>query len=289
MIMKKSFPIILILFLTFISCKSNYTRIIDKNESYVPYYLSVDKAKKAYDKEEYEKAFFLLDSLFNHYEPIQTLFINELNIYCELALKFKNKKKIKKIMYILVDEYGNNLSNYDNKFWPELKQFSRISDKKLKEKYNKFNSNINYNVRDSLTQMLYYDQKYRNEKDIVKTDSIDRENEKKLRFIFKKYGYPTQKLIGGHIEGNDYKLSTVSVLLKHISLSFFDEIQPFLLNELKNGKCPPIIYGGMVDHKIVIDNDVIPFIYYATYRNIPPKNKEETNMARLEIGLPPIE
>lgn len=287
--MKKIFFLIIIVTLYFYSCKSNYTKVGDKNQNYVPYYLSVDKAKKAYDKGEHEKTFFLLDSLFNHYEPIQTLFINELDIYCELALKFKNKKKVKKIMYILVDEYGSNLSNYNNKFWPELKQFSGISDKKLKEKFNKFNSNINYNVRDSLTQMLFYDQKYRIEKNIVKTDSIDKENEKKLRFIFKKYGYPTQKLIGGHIEGNEYKLSTLSVLLKHISLSFFNEIQPFLLDELKKGKCPPVIYGGMVDHKIVVDSDIIPFTYYATYRNVPPTDKKATNEARLKIGLPAIE
>lgn len=285
--MRKIF-LILFIFLALLSCKSTYTCVGNKNANYIPYYLEVNSAMELYHSKEDEKCFKKLDSLFNYYEPKQTLFINELDIYFELAYKYKNKSKLKKIINILITEYGYNIEKDTSKLIKGIKKLSGVSNKKLTKKFNIYQNKLKPTLIDSLYEMLKFDQLYRNEKNIIRIDSIDKVNEKKLREIFKAYGFPTFKLTGGLKLGDKFSPSTMSVLLKHISESAFYEFEPFLFEQLKAGRCEPFVYAGMIDHKITIDQIMIPFTYLGSYRNIKPKNKEETNMARLKIGLPPL-
>lgn len=54
-----------------------------KGENYIPYFLTVEKAKEFYKVNEYKKSFLLLDSLFTIYKPLNALTLNEIELYCE--------------------------------------------------------------------------------------------------------------------------------------------------------------------------------------------------------------
>lgn len=291
-IIKVTSYFIIILILFFVSCKTK----IDNNskdlkvykQNYIPYYLKVEKSKSFYLNNEPDKCFELLDSLFNIYKPVNTFSFDELELYCELAVKNNKTDKLNDYVDILVSNYGYDLANNKDSLWILIKKESKFSDYDLKLKYNNFLNGINHNLRDSIIEIFKEDQDVRKTRNSFKIDSIDRINELKTVDIIKKYGYPTIKLIGGH--GKDEKLSpaTISVLLKHISYENVKQIQPLLLEEIKNGKCPPFVYAGMLDVRKIVAKEETDFEYFGTIKNVHPTDTTETNIARENIGLSKI-
>ncbi|WNM19963.1 hypothetical protein [Flavobacterium capsici] len=289
--MKKIIFVLMILFVFIFSCKTkeNFLKNIEKNElNYIPYYLTVEKVKKLYQKKEYKKSFVLLDSLFNEYEPLNTITFDELELYCELSIRNNSTKKLNKFIPILVSDYGYDLGNYQDSLWVQIKKKTKYKNVDLKIKYTKFLNGINLKLRDSIIKIFEEDQKIRKTRNTVKIDSVDKINELKVLKIIKEVGYPSMKLIGGH--GKDEKLSPIvfSVLLKHMSYDNILQIEPILLNEVKKGKCPPFVYAEMLDARKVMAKENTRFEYFGTYKNIKPTDTAKTNKARLDIGLPTI-
>ena len=68
--MKNIFFFTIIFTLSLYSCKSNYTRIGDKNANYITYYLKVYEADSLNLIGEYKSSNEILDSLFKKFEPI---------------------------------------------------------------------------------------------------------------------------------------------------------------------------------------------------------------------------
>lgn len=265
---------------------SNDFKIISKN--YVPYFLTIEKAKKYYRKNEFDKSFHLLDSLFNIYEPVNTFSFDELELYCELAIKNSKTEKLNEYVEILVSDYGYDLANNKDSLWILIKKASKFSDDDLTKKYNIFLSEINQNLRDSIVQIFKEDQDVRKTRNSAKIDSLDRINEFKTIAIIKKYGYPSIKLIGGHPKDELLSPATMSVLLKHISYENVKQIQPLLLEEIKNGKCPPFVYANMLDVRKIVAKEETEFEYFGTIKNVHPADTIATNIARENIGLPKI-
>jgi len=291
-IIKVTSYFIIILILFFVSCKTKIENNSKDsklyNQNYIPYYLNVEKAKFFYRNNEPDKCFELLDSLFTIYKPVNTFAFDELELYCELAIKKNNTSKIKDYVTILVSDYGYDLANNNDSLWTLIKKESKFSNNDLKLKYDNFLNGINHNLRDSIIEIFKEDQDVRKTRNSTKIDSVDRINELKTVEIIKKYGYPTTKLIGGH--GKDEKLSpaTISVLLKHISYENVKQIQPLLLEEIKNGKCPPFVYAGMLDVRKIVAKEETDFEYFGTIKNVHPTDTTATNIARENIGLPKI-
>ena len=100
--MKKIVFLMVVVSLGLFSCKSNYTRIGDKNANYIPYYLKVYEADSLYIIGEYKNSYKILDSLFKKYEPINMPIYFEYEQYIKLANRFdkKTKKNIKKIIFL---------------------------------------------------------------------------------------------------------------------------------------------------------------------------------------------
>ena len=95
------------------SCKSNYTRIGDKNANYIPYYLKINEADSLFIVGNYKRSFEITDSLFKKFEPINLEGYSEYMTHISSAVASNNfdrlKKKIKKSFVC----YGAVISNYD--------------------------------------------------------------------------------------------------------------------------------------------------------------------------------
>lgn len=275
-----------------LSCKNSYSHIGDKNANYIPYYLKVYKADSLYKAGNHIDSFAILDSLFKKYEPIQVLHIYEIDMYLELMIlnKIDNDKKVRKLLKYLIVKHGYNLSKFNDKHWVLLKEKSKLSTKKIAILFKKYKKNLNYPLIDSLSIIFEKDQfirKKENNLSDVEKNKIQNQNQNSTIFIIKKHGFPLTRDVGGYNIDEKYKPSYFSILLKHID----DEVellkfQPFLLNEVKIGRCPPVFYAGMLDNRQKIDGSALGFPYYGTYSNIAIENSKEVNIERKKIGLP---
>lgn len=298
--MRKSIILLFIGFGVIISCKTKNFKeskavvVEQKREvNYIPYFLEIHKAKTLYDNGSLILCKNKLDSLFNLYEPKESLFINECSIYCEISdtLNIFDKNKMDKILGILVGQYGKDVFNYEKygEKWRRIIIKSNLDEKKLRSMYTQFQKNINSGIRDTIGVLFERDQIFRNAKNFneKKLDSIDKLNEPILINIIKKYGYPKEILVGIKDIKNPARDQRISVLLKHLSPISKKIIQPILLEELKNGDCPPFIYAGFLDHSRVIQQD-LSFPYYGTYSNVSINDTAVVNKNRLSIGLPKL-
>ncbi|MFT3794697.1 hypothetical protein [Flavobacterium sp.] len=272
------------------SARQNATAVSNpKQANYIPYYLKVEQAKKLYTQKENQKCFELLDSLFNQFKPINTLFVDELEIYAELALERGKKDKLDAIVEILISDYGYDVADYEGELWENLRKQSQWSHGELKNKYLVFRKNLNVGLRDSIIEIFKKDQSIRRmTKDEKKIDSVDRINEPYIVHFIKRYGYPDFRLVGGNGNNETISPAYLSVLLKHLSLPGAMELEPILLDEVKKGKCPRDIYAGMLDVHTAVLKQETPYTYLGTYKDYKPTDKAATNRAREKIGLPAI-
>ena len=289
--MKKSIIIGFLITVLIISCTplaithgTDSDHSIQKN--YIPYYIKADLAKKLYEKGKRKESFLLLDSLFDKFKPINSLFVDELDFYCDLAVEFNKKDKLEEIVEILINDYGYNIAQYNDEKWMRVKNNIKFSQDELKSKYSQYQNNLNIELRDSIIGIFRKDQEIRKTKSPHKIDSLDRLHEPYHINFIRKNGYPGFKKVGGNGINDPISPAYMSVMLKHISLEGALILEPILLQEVRKGNCPPVIYAGMLDvHKIVLKEDT-PFPYYGTYSSSIPVDTTATNDAREKIGLP---
>ena len=116
-------------------------------------------------------------------------------------------------------------------------------------------------------------------KEIRATDSINHVIFKK---IIKDYGYPGEKLIPNNT-GYAFLILTHSANYQ----SFYDEMQPVLYNEVKNGRMPPSHYVFWLDryheaHKIPLKYGILDV---PSQQNLSVSEKKAIQQERLENGL----
>jgi hypothetical protein len=271
------------------------TEVVQENKevNYIPYFIEVQKAKRLYDKGKLKQAYMKVDSLFNFFEPKESLFMYESSMYCELSdtLKIYNKSRLKKLITLITGKYGKNLSDYDRfgKKWKRIILKAGLTEKEIKSIYNNLQKNINTAIRDTIGVMYERDQWARETQERIDTklDSIDRLNEPLLIDIITKYGYPKETLVGAKLYENPARDGNIQVLLLHmqpyVKIKF---IEPILKQELKNGDVSPWIYATILDYIIKINQVDSPFPYYGSYyTNVSTDDIEEINKNRLSIGM----
>lgn len=209
-----------------------------------------------------------------------------MEIYCDLALKFNKKGRIRKICKSLISNYGFEIENNNDSIWVLIKKEIKFSNKKFQTLRSNYEKKINLNFRDSLISLINKDKEDRINNTKDKIDSLDRLKESKIVNLIKRNGYPTYSKVGGYSKNDSYNPAYISVLLKHISLKRLLIIEPILLKELKKGNCPPIVYASMLDIRKMVAKEITPFEYYGTIKNIIPTDTIKTNNARENIGLP---
>ncbi|MGX7668833.1 hypothetical protein [Flavobacterium pedocola] len=300
--MKKSLSLVLLLaavvFSSFryaspIQEKANKTESVN----YIPYYVKVNEAKSLYEEKKYAECFTLLDNLFKKYEPIETTFISEMDLYCKLANEQQNYSAIRQVLPIMIKKYGKQPYIYEKygdiyegygAGWKDIIAHSSYSVEELNAMYKEHLSKINYTLKDSITQMMKSDMAIRRQNIPSKLDSVNKANGKMMQHILTKYGYPRESLVGGMGLENPVKQVYFSVMMKHLDYDLCLILQPLLYEEIKKGKCPPLVYAGMLDHLKVVRKIASPFPYYGSYNTNIPLDLSGVDAARLSIGLPPL-
>ncbi len=294
------------------SCKSNYTRIGDKDANYIPYYIKVYEADSLYIIGNYEKSFRILDSLFKKYEPLNqnrnTLYLCEFEKYIKLKYKLNkpiNKKEFEK----LITKFGYLPSTIkDNKELSEIKEKLKLNDLEINKFFKIYLGTIDYILRSEVKEIEKADQEcrraMRKNKDISKnqyffdkiteTDSI---NNIKIKKIFEKYhGYPYPKYTGNSmIEENKYDIyvyMNTSILHQCSNGKTYERgfYLNFLYNELKKGKYDPVEYAICYD-RINLNKESETFLFSDSKNKEKLSNEEKNkvNSIRKKHGIFSIE
>jgi hypothetical protein len=201
------------------------TEVVKENKevNYIPYLIEVQKAKKLSNDGKLKQAYKKLDSLFNFYEPKETLMIYEGKLYCELSdtLKIYNKKRLREIIISLAGEYDRDITKYRDykKKWKRIFSIAGVKETEVKKLCAELEANINTAIRDSIGVMYERDQWARATQERIETklDSVDKLNEPLLIDIITKYGYPKPKLVGFKNFDNPARDPNLSALLKHVN------------------------------------------------------------------------
>jgi len=273
-----------------VSCKTNYTRIGDKNANYIPYYLKVYEADSLYIVGEYESSFQILSQLFKNYEPINISGYYEYKTY--IASSIGSNKELKKgKVNDLIAKYGmtKSIIDVDTILKKIIKKYD-LSDNKINKLKTKYLKTINIGLREEIKTMVKDDQLYRgknaNYELMLKTDSI---NKQKLINIFNKYGYPTEKLIGNYYIDDSH--IDIGAILLHTGIDFQENyLLPLLFNYTKIGKCNPSRYATVYDRMLLSKSNFQGKQKFGEIKNKSMKviNINNIDSIRRSIGLPHI-
>jgi hypothetical protein len=286
--MKKIFFLGLIISSGLFSCKSNYTRIGDKNANYIPYYLKVNEADSLYVIGNYKRSHDILDSLFTKFQPsnnesecgheygrylMSCVAINDtINIKKKIAYSYKNYGA----MHIPIDPIENHIHL--------LNIYKQDSIYFLKQR-NKYLKKIDYDLIKKLSEMVKLDQTYKRQNSI-EDEKIDSINSIKLKDVIKNNVYPSYYVVGYFEPGlNDY--AQINVLLLHQDKATVFKYLPIIEDAVKKGKCSPGEYAFIYDKCMwVYGNENEKQKFNAT----GPDNREENDsivkINRKNIGLP---
>ncbi len=289
---------IIFIFFVITSCKSNYTRIGDRNANYIPYYLKVYEADSLYLVGDYKSSYKILDSLFKHYEPINMPIYSEYEQYIKLSYSL-NKKTKKEL---------RNLSKYYNYSIDDIKQDSilylvlgksKISEKKITKWHNQFEKKIDTIYRNLIHRMNLKDQMIRKNVDVNwdNVKKVDLENDSILKLKLSLLGFPNIKKVGNYKKMTS-EISTkdvsLDVILIHLSVdnNIFESYKKILFEYVKKGYLPPKTYANVVDKNYYINNKNSYYHFMFSnfnYSEMDEIIRNEINIKRKSAGLPCID
>ena len=276
------------------SCKTSFNKIGDKNANYIPYYLTIYEADSLYNAGNFKATYYLLDSLFKKYEPINITFYNEYEIYLNASIQIKKTKNANKISKSLIKNYGYKYKDLiaDSLLKPYIK-FSKQKATHLEKTY--INS-LDLTFREQLKKMDSLDQEVRNRpaylKDFREMEKVDVTNDSILKNYILKNGYPSSKKIGiSQIYENEKGGFALALFLNHFSYNgSYEFYKDALPKFIKDGTCNPSDYAALVDRWYEMSNNDTLFYYRFLYRKIENNTDliKLVNKRRKEIGLPSI-
>lgn len=267
---------------------------IIKHTNYIPYYLEVYKADDLYKKKNYQICLNVLENLFNNYEPLNQELYYEYEKYVKTSVILNNKIDYKKTISKLIQDFGYEKKIFKGDYKDSLlaKAYikSNLTDIDFEVLRNKYIKSKNFTLRDTIIEMNKADQLYRHGEDYQKysgrIDSIARINERKLIYIFEKYGFPNDKIIGNRaIRGKREPIMIDAILIHMASSKKVAFFKKELLLFVKQGKCPPLFYASLIDRECL--NMEKKQIYYTFQKNenLSLEYMNEINSNRKKIGL----
>lgn len=287
--------VLILIPLILFSCKSNYTKIGDKKANYIPYYLKIYEADSLFVSNNFEKSYKVLDSLFKIYEPINLLNVYEYNTYIISSFKTKHYENFRnKVIRAYKDFGGLGAYGTMNDSINNIAGLTKQDVISLKQSYR---NSLNNSLRLKIIRMEKEDQDVRtvhfSEEGM---DFIAKKHEKELEDIFKKHGFPSEKLIGSVVYFNPECKETLAQpysILIHQSgnKNAKDKILPTLLEYVKKGKCSPFVYANVFDKYEIIYNNKQ---YYNSWDKVDIAkdttliNRKRNDSIRKTIGLPRI-
>ena len=296
--MKRVYLYLIFIFFVITSCKSNYTRIGDKDADYIPYYLKVYKADSLYKVGDFKCSYEILDSLFNEYQPVNMSLYFEYENYVKMSALFDKVKK---------KDVKNLVKFYDYRI-EEIKQDTllniafnktKFTEKKIRRLHSSFEMKLDTTYRNLIDQMNFIDQEIRmnDEVDWSEVRKIDLENDSLLKIQFEKKGFPnikkvgSWKKIGEEVKGKNVDLE---VILNHLSsYDCYDYYKTKIYSFVKIGLCSPKVFARFIDKRSLKDKRESYYHFIPFDLNIKKNKNEdlikEINNRRKKDGLPSVE
>ncbi len=272
--------ILLMVFSKFSVSQSNYIK------DYYPY---INIADSLYGEQKYDSALLYYKKAFNNHIPfnrdvltatICAYHTNDTSAYeyllksFQLGIPLDLIKKSNRCKII-----RKNISN-----WKTTKaQYNSIREIYLKS--------LNLDLRNQLKKIDKSDQKYRkrifvSRKQWRKQTHIDSVNYNKILEIITQYGYPSEKIIGGHIDNSDAEITAYMVFMHNPRKELIEYLLPFV----KNGQMSPYRYARIVDRIYYIQHKQQFYgTMYNKHYDFPIWDAQNLNKRRREIGLYSIE
>lgn len=295
--MRNYFLMIMFLFLCLVSCKSNYTKIGDKNANYIPYYLKVYEADSLNLVGEYKRSDEILDSLFKKYEPVNLSFYNEYFTYYKNKILLEDFDKIDVILKKLVSDHGFNIGLYENDSLNSIAiKKTKFTRKNLDDFYKDYIEDLNLEYRYAIEKMIENDQRVRLAvpRDKEEWEKVDKENAEKIKLLIVKYGYPSTKKIGSR-NFNDKSIN-VDVLFLHASKEAREDyILELMFASVKRGECEPTDFATVYDKYLYVSQKYDGKVLYGELRDKKKSldlivlNSEKIDSIRRSIGLEHLE
>lgn len=295
--MKKIVFLIIFIVLGFVSCKSSYTKIGDKNANYIPYYLKVYEADSLYLTGSFQSSYEILDSLFKKYEPINIDGYYEYEIYTASAVMSNNLKDIKRKFKTAHKKYGSKYAQGLNgnaiRIRDSIVKYDSFSDNDIDKFIKNYINKLNLSLRDKVAKMNKEDSSVRGNFNSEEGQQLYKEKHRKeLLQIFDKYGYPEKSIIGHNnlnLSDDDQDV-TLEIILIHQSTEFKEYILPFILKSVKEGKVSPEVYAVIYDRMYWEKSkkaEKEAYQYYGSHLggNLKIRFPKKLDSIRMSIGL----
>lgn len=275
------------------SCKSNYTKIGDKNANYIPYYLKVNEADSLHIVGNYKQSYEILDSLFERYEPINQESYIEYITFMKNKIILNNFKNIDKILKKSIKVYGYKpeYCAKDSLIQIAVKK-SKFDEKDLNRFYDTYIKKLNLSYRYAINDMIENDQRVRLAEPIKKEEleRVDKENAENIKFLIKKYGYPSIKKVGRY-SFNDKK-SNVNILFLHANKEARENyVLDLMLQSVKKGECEPSDFATVYDKYLLVTDKYRGKVLYGELRSLKSSiytqvvYPEKVDSIRKSVGL----
>lgn len=271
--------LILLLFPTLIFSQNTKCNYIED------YYPTIYKAQIQYLQKKYDSAYFHLKKAENKCGLRYDGTTNEIEILAELEYRKKNYKKsahyLKKLVengypfkYIEEDSLYTGFRN--KKEWISLK----IQSDKI---YEKWKSNINWDLRDELIKINEEDQRIRiNKVSKEEFERVDSLHENRLKEILTQYGYPTNNLVGNWYI--DKKMASIGTLIMHLKdLEYF---KPKFYEYVKSGISEASLYASIVDSRDRM-RGIFTYRIYSNLKDDQIEDLPNLDKRRISVGLRP--
>lgn len=293
----KNIFFIILVSLGFYSCKSNYTRIGDKNANYIPYYLKVYEADSLNLVGEYKRSHEILDSLFKKYEPLKLGFYNEYFTYLRNKVILNDFDNIDLVLKKAIEDYGLNIELYekDSLNFIAIKK-TKFTRKDLDGFYKNYLKGLNLEYRYAIEKMIENDQRVRLAvpRDKEEWEKVDKENAENIKFLIAKYGYPSTKKIGPRFFTD--KSADVSTLFLHATKEAREDyILDLMLASVKKGECEPTDFATVYDKYLYSSGEHDGKVLYGELRDRKKSldlvllNSKKIDSIRSSIGLEHLE
>lgn len=295
--MKNIFFLIIVATLSLYSCKSNYTRIGDKNANYITYYLKVYEADSLSLVGEHKRSNEILDSLFKKFEPINLGFYNEYHTYYTNKIRLNDFDKIDIILKKLVRNHGFNIGKYQNDSLNAIAiKKAKFTEQDLNDFYETYVKNLIMEYRYAIENMIENDQRVRLAipRNKEEWEKVDKENAENIKLLITKYGYPSRKKIGPRFFTD--KSAEVTTLFLHAKKEAREDyILDLLLESVKKGECEPEDFAVVYDKYLYVSGKHDGKVLYGELRDRKKSlelvliNPKKIDSIRKSIGLENIE
>ncbi|MDH6353719.1 hypothetical protein M2132_000036 [Dysgonomonas sp. PH5-45] len=121
-------------------------------------------------------------------------------------------------------------------------------------------------------------------------DKVDEYNAKRFLEIIEQYGYPDARIYGANMTDINFTISAgLPTMTMHISAR--KDIEDAILQNVRDGKCPPSTYGSIIDYKILHERnygDRNKKYIYGIYTDTPEDQIEDyeyLDERRAKIGM----